>query len=190
MTTIVCVKHNGGLIPADDDAQDVLSKLEKGKEVLVEVRAPRRIRQHKLFFGLLNLLVENSGAFINVEDALKRVKIACGEVDELIDADTGQVFYTLRSIAFASMDQTRFSALFDLAVKVIAERSTGRLVGVQIIGREDAGKRIDAAAVAVWHGMTVAEVASLDLGYAPPFAPVWDPLLIAARKAAESLTRG
>ncbi len=122
MTTIVCVKHNGGLIPADDDAQDVLSKLEKGKEVLVEVRAPRRIRQHKLFFGLLNLLVENSGAFINVEDALKRVKIACGEVDELIDADTGQVFYTLRSIAFASMDQTRFSALFDLAVKVIAER--------------------------------------------------------------------
>ena len=76
-----------------------------------------------------------------------------------------------------------------LTVKVIAERSTGRLVGVQIIGREDAGKRIDAAAVAVWHGMTVAEVASLDLGYAPPFAPVWDPLLIAARKAAESLTR-
>ena len=76
-----------------------------------------------------------------------------------------------------------------LTVKVIAECSTGRLVGVQIIGREDAGKRIDAAAVAVWHGMTVAEVASLDLGYAPPFAPVWDPLLIAARKAAESLTR-
>ena len=76
-----------------------------------------------------------------------------------------------------------------LTVKVIAERSTGRMIGVQIIGREDAGKRIDAAAVAVWHGMTVAEVASLDLGYAPPFAPVWDPLLIAARKAAESLTR-
>jgi NADPH-dependent 2,4-dienoyl-CoA reductase/sulfur reductase-like enzyme len=77
-----------------------------------------------------------------------------------------------------------------LTVKVIAERSTGRLVGVQIIGREDAGKRIDAAAVAVWHGMTVAEVANLDLGYAPPFAPVWDPLLIAARKVAESLSRG
>jgi hypothetical protein len=37
--------------------------------------------------------------------------------------------------------------------------------------------------------MTVAEVANLDLGYAPPFAPVWDPLLIAARKAAESLSR-
>jgi hypothetical protein len=38
--------------------------------------------------------------------------------------------------------------------------------------------------------MTVAEVASLDLGYAPPFAPVWDPLLIAARRATESLSRG
>ncbi len=82
-----------------------------------------------------------------------------------------------------------FPGASPLTVKVIAERGTGRLLGVQIIGREDAGKRIDAAAVAVWHGMTVAEVASLDLGYAPPFAPVWDPLLIAARKVAESLTR-
>ena len=33
-----------------------------------------------------------------------------------------------------------------------------------------------------------AEVAGLDLGYAPPYAPVWDPLLIAARKAAEART--
>jgi len=32
--------------------------------------------------------------------------------------------------------------------------------------------------------MTVDEVASMDLSYAPPFAPVWDPTLIAARQAA------
>jgi hypothetical protein len=35
--------------------------------------------------------------------------------------------------------------------------------------------------------MTVEEMTSLDLSYAPPFAPVWDPILIAARKAAEAL---
>jgi hypothetical protein len=33
--------------------------------------------------------------------------------------------------------------------------------------------------------MTVEEMTGLDLSYAPPFAPVWDPVLIAARKAAE-----
>lgn len=122
MTVIAMIKHNGGLLPMDEAATEALAKIAKGREVLVEVKQPRSVRNHRLFFGLLNLLVENSGVFINVEDALKRVKIACGEVDELIDADTGQVFYTLRSIAFASMDQTRFSALFDLAVKVITER--------------------------------------------------------------------
>jgi hypothetical protein len=32
--------------------------------------------------------------------------------------------------------------------------------------------------------MTVEEMTVLDLGYAPPYAPVWDPVLVAARKAA------
>jgi hypothetical protein len=37
--------------------------------------------------------------------------------------------------------------------------------------------------------MTVEEMTGLDLGYAPPYAPVWDPILIAARKATEKLTQ-
>jgi NADPH-dependent 2,4-dienoyl-CoA reductase/sulfur reductase-like enzyme len=72
-----------------------------------------------------------------------------------------------------------------LTVKLIAERRTGRLLGGQIVGRTEAAKRVDALAVAVWNGMSVAEMTSLDLGYAPPYAPVWDPVLVAARKAAE-----
>ncbi|MFI5842823.1 FAD-dependent oxidoreductase [Catenuloplanes sp. NPDC051500] len=72
-------------------------------------------------------------------------------------------------------------------IKLIAERRTGRLLGAQIVGRSEAAKRIDALAVALWSGMTVEEMTALDLGYAPPFAPVWDPVLIAARKAAEAV---
>ncbi|GIH95905.1 FAD-dependent oxidoreductase [Planobispora siamensis] len=74
-----------------------------------------------------------------------------------------------------------------MTTKVIADRATGRLLGAQIVGREGAAKRIDALAVAIWHEMTVADMTGLDLSYAPPFAPVWDPVLIAARKAAERL---
>jgi pyruvate/2-oxoglutarate dehydrogenase complex dihydrolipoamide dehydrogenase (E3) component len=74
-----------------------------------------------------------------------------------------------------------------LTVKLIAERRTGRLLGGQIVGRTEAAKRVDALAVAVWNGMSVEEMTSLDLGYAPPYAPVWDPVLVAARKAAEAL---
>ncbi|OQS15744.1 flavoprotein oxidoreductase [Nocardia donostiensis] len=70
-----------------------------------------------------------------------------------------------------------------MTVKMLAERLTGRLLGVQIVGREGAGKRVDIAAVALTAGMTVEQMTNLDLGYAPPFSPVWDPVLVAARKA-------
>lgn len=70
-----------------------------------------------------------------------------------------------------------------MTVKMLAERRTGRLLGVQIVGREGAAKRVDVAAVALTAGMTVEAMTALDLGYAPPFSPVWDPVLIAARKA-------
>jgi NADPH-dependent 2,4-dienoyl-CoA reductase/sulfur reductase-like enzyme len=74
-----------------------------------------------------------------------------------------------------------------ITTKIIAEKESGRLLGAQIVGREGAAKRIDALAVALWAGLTVDEMTGLDLGYAPPFAPVWDPVLIAARKAQEAV---
>jgi NADPH-dependent 2,4-dienoyl-CoA reductase/sulfur reductase-like enzyme len=74
-----------------------------------------------------------------------------------------------------------------ITVKVVAGRTDGRVLGAQIVGSEGAGKRIDVVATAIWNRMTVDEVASLDLSYAPPFSPVWDPVLIAARKAADAL---
>ena len=70
-----------------------------------------------------------------------------------------------------------------MKVKLVVERGTGRLLGAQIVGGADAGKRIDVLATALWNEMTVAEVAGMDLSYAPPFSPVWDPVLLAAGKA-------
>ena len=60
----------------------------------------------------------------------------------------------------------------------------GRLLGGQLARREGAAKRIDVLATALHAGMGVAEIAGLDLSYAPPFAPVYDPVLTAAIKAA------
>jgi NADPH-dependent 2,4-dienoyl-CoA reductase/sulfur reductase-like enzyme len=70
-----------------------------------------------------------------------------------------------------------------ITTKLVAEKRSGRLLGAQIVGREGAAKRIDVLATAVWNEMTVEEISGLDLSYAPPFAPVWDPVLIAARKS-------
>ncbi|MDP9434961.1 MAG: FAD-dependent oxidoreductase [Actinomycetota bacterium] len=91
----------------------------------------------------------------------------------------------------ASVDSTTRAGYFPgaqpIRVKMIAERRSGRLLGAQIVGREGAAKRIDALAIAVWNEMGVDEVLGLDLSYAPPFSPVWDPVLIAARKAFEAV---
>ncbi|WP_330287137.1 FAD-dependent oxidoreductase [Streptomyces sp. NBC_00576] len=77
-----------------------------------------------------------------------------------------------------------------MTVKMLAEHHTGRLLGVQIVGREGAAKRVDIAAVALTAGMTVQQMTALDLGYAPPFSPVWDPVLVAARKATTAVRKG
>lgn len=76
-----------------------------------------------------------------------------------------------------------------MTVKMLAERRTGRLLGVQIVGTDGAAKRVDIAAVAITAGMTVEQMTTLDLGYAPPFSPVWDPVLVAARKAVTAVRR-
>jgi NADPH-dependent 2,4-dienoyl-CoA reductase/sulfur reductase-like enzyme len=91
----------------------------------------------------------------------------------------------------AHVDSTTRAGYFPgakpIRVKLLAEKRTGRLLGAQVVGREGAAKRIDVFATAIWNEMSVDEVLSLDLSYAPPFAPVWDPVLIAARKAFEAV---
>ncbi|MFI5959030.1 FAD-dependent oxidoreductase [Cryptosporangium sp. NPDC051539] len=76
-----------------------------------------------------------------------------------------------------------------VTVKLIAEKGSGRLLGGQIVGGAGGAKRIDVLAVAIWNQMTVDEMTGLDLGYAPPFSPVWDPVLVAARAASDALRR-
>jgi NADPH-dependent 2,4-dienoyl-CoA reductase/sulfur reductase-like enzyme len=72
-----------------------------------------------------------------------------------------------------------------LLVKLSAERGSGRLLGGQLAGREGVAKRVDVVAAALHAGATADELSQYDLSYAPPFAPVWDPVLLAARETAK-----
>lgn len=113
------------------------------------------------------------------------LEVARTGLSEWEAAEAGFAFVT------AWVDSTTRAGYFPGAqpvrVKMIAERRSGRLLGAQIVGRDGSGKRIDVLATAIWAGMSVDEVLSLDLSYAPPFAPVWDPVLIAARKAFDAV---
>ncbi|WP_254829964.1 FAD-dependent oxidoreductase [Haloglomus salinum] len=68
----------------------------------------------------------------------------------------------------------------ELTVMLMADRPSGQVLGASIVGREGV-KRIDTVATALHGGMTVEDVENLDLAYAPPFSPVWDPVATAAR---------
>ena len=72
----------------------------------------------------------------------------------------------------------------ELTIRLTVERATGVVLGAQIVGGAGAGKRIDVFATAAWNQMTAGELEWVDFAYAPPFAPVWDLMAIAARKAA------
>ena len=62
----------------------------------------------------------------------------------------------------------------------IADAESGRILGAQMVGREGVARRINAAAVALQAEMSLSDFYECDLAYAPPFSPVWDPLLTAA----------
>jgi NADPH-dependent 2,4-dienoyl-CoA reductase/sulfur reductase-like enzyme len=65
-------------------------------------------------------------------------------------------------------------------LKIVADSSSGRILGGNWIGRDGEARKINTLAVALYNEMTLEEISRLDLAYAPPFSPVWDPLLIAA----------
>lgn len=70
-----------------------------------------------------------------------------------------------------------------LLMKLVADRRTGRLLGVQATGPGDGAKRIDVAATAIAAGMSIDDVANLDLAYAPHYAPAMDNLITASNVA-------
>jgi NADPH-dependent 2,4-dienoyl-CoA reductase/sulfur reductase-like enzyme len=114
-----------------------------------------------------------------------RYEVARTGISEREAADAG-----IDVVAETIEDRTRagyYPGAGPIAVKLVAQAGSGRLLGGQIVGVEGAAKRIDVLATAIWAQLAVDELALLDLSYAPPFSGVYDPLLIAARATAKRL---
>jgi NADPH-dependent 2,4-dienoyl-CoA reductase/sulfur reductase-like enzyme len=84
-------------------------------------------------------------------------------------------------------DRPRYFGGRPTQIELVADRRTGRLLGGAVIGEEGVAGRVNTLAAALSRAMTVEEFQFLDLAYAPPFAPVWDPLLIAAQQLLREL---
>jgi NADPH-dependent 2,4-dienoyl-CoA reductase/sulfur reductase-like enzyme len=115
-------------------------------------------------------------------------------ITKLCDTEVARTGLTMAEAADAGIDavatvaeaSTRahyFPGNGPITVKLVHERGTRRLLGGQIVGAPGSGKRIDTVATALWAGLAVDDLVNLDLAYAPPFSPVWDPINTAARRA-------
>jgi NADPH-dependent 2,4-dienoyl-CoA reductase/sulfur reductase-like enzyme len=114
-----------------------------------------------------------------------RYEVARTGISEREAADAG-----IEVVATTVKDRTRagyFPGAGPIWVKLVCEPGSGRLLGGQIVGVEGAAKRIDVLAACVWGGLSVEEIEFLDLGYAPPYSGVYDPVLVAARAAVKAL---
>ena len=82
-------------------------------------------------------------------------------------------------------DKPRYFGGRPTSVELVVDRRTRRLLGGSVTGEDAVSGRINVIATALASRMPIDEFAQLDLAYAPPFAPVWDPLLIAAQQVSK-----
>ncbi len=132
-----------------------------GKEVSLQGIAGTSV------FKVFGLQVAGTG--LNLEEALKA------------GFDPAEVTIKSRSRAHAHPGSKT------ILVHMVGDRKSGRLLGVQMVGQEGVAHRINAPAVALHAGMTVEAFSQSDLAYAPPFSPVWDPMLTAANQLLKKL---
>lgn len=78
----------------------------------------------------------------------------------------------------------------ELIIKAIADKASGRLIGVQIVGEEGVDKRIDVFATAITFGAKVEDLFHLDLAYAPPFSTTKDPVMYTGMILDNAINRG
>ncbi len=107
--------------PVNDIAEAMLRSRKSGEDFIGTFRNPRSLKQLRLWWGLMNILVEHN-IFALPEAASRAVKIATGHCDELIMPDTGQVFLVPQSIAFESLAQDKFNPIMAAAIEVICQR--------------------------------------------------------------------
>jgi CoA-dependent NAD(P)H sulfur oxidoreductase len=74
-----------------------------------------------------------------------------------------------------------------VTITLIADKTTGKLLGAMLLGKDGVAHRGNVLAAMIQMGATIGDITNLDLMYAPPFSPLWDPILIAANQTMKKL---
>ena len=117
-------RRGGALVPSDFAAEEFLSEVKDGQEVLLTVRKARSPQHHRWFFALLHKVVENSDDWQTEEEVLDALKLATGHTERRMTLD-GAVYVAPRSISFAAMGEEAFRRFRKRACYVLATKVLG-----------------------------------------------------------------
>ena len=113
-TTAIMVKRLGGLRPAHDADAEMLRTVPENALLKVTWTRPRNIRFHNKFFAMLGIILANQVTYKSMDQLLHVCKLRIGHV-EVQKTAQGDVEIP-KSISWAKMDETEFSAFYNRAV--------------------------------------------------------------------------
>lgn len=114
------VRRGGHLVPTDVHADEMLSKIRDGQEVLVTIRKARNPAHHRYFFAMLRAVTDNTDEWSSEDELLIALKIAAGHVDRCSLLD-GTVVEMPRSINFGAMDEIAFTRWKNRAAYLLSQ---------------------------------------------------------------------
>lgn len=122
MAKFLAQKHLGSLRPADEAGNDALRKVANGELVSIEIKRPRNLNHHRLFWALMSIVWDNMDheRYPTVEDLTAAVKISAG-LRTRIELPNGEVGFIPGSIAFHKMDQMAFTEFYDRVCDLICK---------------------------------------------------------------------
>ena len=98
--------------------------------------------------------------------------------------------FDAESILIENNEIAHYMGTKKMSVYLVFDSKSHLLLGAEITAPTALGaKKIDVLATALSAKMKIEDIQSLDLAYAPPFAPVWDPILVAANIASKKLVK-
>ena len=113
------IVRNGWLVPGDPATQELVSRYTPGQALRVKMTGARNVRQHRLYWGLVQKIAE--AVDVPAETVSAVLKLKAGAVETYTDKH-GNLCTWPRSIAFDRMDQAEFAEFFKRAAQVVIEQ--------------------------------------------------------------------
>ena len=121
MARFLVTKHLNSLRAVDEAGEEAMRRIGHGELVMVEMKRPRNVRHHRMFWALMTLVWEqmDNERYPTVEDFVAAVKIAAG-LRTRIELPNGDVGFIPGSIAFHRFDQAEFDAFYERVCHLIS----------------------------------------------------------------------